>query len=77
VSELRASRDHVVVLRAALTRAGEALAGAWRDEHARGFRQDVLGPLEHEADEVARAISTADQQIDASLTTLRRLEAQA
>jgi hypothetical protein len=75
VSDLRASGDHTVVLRAALERARISLLGAWRDRHAQAFDQDVLVPLQRETDALARTLAEADREIDTAFRALRGLGA--
>ena len=75
MSDLRASLDHTVVLRAELERARNSLLGVWRDRHAQAFDQDVLVPLQRETDALARTIAEADREIDAAFRALRSLGA--
>jgi hypothetical protein len=75
VTDLRASRDHTVVLSGALERARISLLGVWRDRHAQAFDLDVLVPLQRETDALARAIAEADREIDVAFRALRGLGA--
>lgn len=72
MSELRAPHDHVVVLRADVTRAGRALLTAWRDAGSAEVDREVLQPLAQEAERLARAIADADARVDVALTAIRR-----
>ena len=75
MSDLRATADHTVVLRAELERTRHTLLGTWRDRHAQAFDQDVLVPLRRETDALERAVTAADVEIDSALRALRNLGA--